>query len=274
MPRASVVIRAKDEAAAIGRTLAALGGQTLADHELVVVDSGSTDATTAVARAAGALLIEIPAASFTFGGALNTGCAAASAPVCVALSAHAVPLDEGWLERVVAACEDEGIACASGDRYGPDGRPLRRPLRQTAADGFLWGYSNAAGAFRRELWRERPFREDLRGSEDKEWAWHWMRRGWCVLIAPDLVVEHDHTHDPVGDIYRRSRREWEGYAAFADVGPASLRRLGREWWTDLGTYSSPLLARLSHRRAARLLGAHAGRRRGASAMLAERPRRS
>jgi rhamnosyltransferase len=263
-PDASVIVRAKNEAAHIGATLDRLAAQTLGDHEVVVVDSGSADATAEIARARGARVVGIPAASFTFGGALNTGCGLASAPIAVALSAHAPPADDGWLERIVGACGEEGVACASGDSYGPDGGPLTGRLRQDAALAARrpqWGYSNAAGAFRMELWHERPFRADMPGAEDKEWAWWWLQRGWVHVAGADLVVEHDHTRDPVRDIYERSRREWEGYAMFLGPGDDRLLALAREWWGDLGTYTSPLKARLSHRRAARLLGAHAGRRR-------------
>ncbi|MCW2991405.1 MAG: glycosyl transferase family 2 [Solirubrobacterales bacterium] len=262
-PTASIVVRARDEAAEIGAVLDRLAEQTLRGAEVIVVDSGSVDGTPDIARGRGARVIEIPAASFTFGGALNTGCAAASGEVCVALSAHALPPDDGWLGRIVGACAEEGVACASGDRYDLDGRPLDGRVHQDAAMARrqpLWGYSNAAGAFRRELWEQRPFRADLPGAEDKEWAWGWLRQGWTHVIGSDLVVEHDHTHDPVRDVYARARREWAGFAMFLELGPYPLRALAREWWSDLGTYRSPLRARLSHRRAARLLGAYAGRR--------------
>ena len=261
--RASVVIRARDEGAAIGATLAALAAQTLRDHEVIVVDSGSRDDTIAIARRAGATVIEIPADTFTFGGALNTGAERAAAPVCVALSAHAPPTDDGWLERIVAACSEDGVACASGDRLGPDGTPLAGRIRQDAALAERvprWGYSNAAGAFRTELWRRRPFRADLPGAEDKAWAWGGLHEGWACVIGADLVVEHDHTHDPVRDIYARARREAAGYARFLDLGPQPLGELARAWWTDRTGYDSALRARLSHRRAARLLGEWAGRR--------------
>src|SRR4051794_30353428 len=211
MPAASVIIRAKDEAADIGETIDRVRGQTLRDIEIVVVDSGSADDTVAIARERGATILEIPAASFTFGGSLNTGAAAASAPVCVALSAHAFPPDDGWLERIVGACSEDGVACASGDHWGPDGRPLEGRIRQDlelARRIPWWGYSNAAGAFRTELWRERPFREDMPGTEDKEWAWWWIRRGWVHVCGIDLVVDHDHSKDPVREIYERGRREW------------------------------------------------------------------
>ena len=66
---ATVVIRAKNEAGAIGRTLELVAGQTV-DAQIVVVDSGSSDDTVAIARRAGAEVVEIPAASFTYVGNL------------------------------------------------------------------------------------------------------------------------------------------------------------------------------------------------------------
>ena len=80
------------------------------------------------------------------------------------------------------------------------------------------------------------------------------------MIDPALVIDHDHTHDSLPAIYRRARREAEGLARFAH-GAGDSPGLLAEWWTDRRFYGSPLRARLSHRRAARLLGAHAGRRR-------------
>ena len=123
-----------------------------------------------------------------------------------------------------------------------------------------WGYSNGAGAFRASLWRERPFREDLPGCEDREWSWYWLERGYRCVVDPGFVVDHDHTHDSLPAIYRRARREAEGLAMFSD-GAADARGLIGEWWSDRRYYGSPLRARLSHRRAARLLGERAGLRR-------------
>src|SRR5919201_3293095 len=105
-----IVIRAKDEAAKLGTTLTRLAQQTLADRaEVVVVDSGSRDGTVDIARAAGVRVIEIPAESFTYGGAINIGCEDAATPLAVALSAHAPPFDEHWLERVVEPFSDERV---------------------------------------------------------------------------------------------------------------------------------------------------------------------
>jgi rhamnosyltransferase len=278
-PRVSVIVRARNEAASLPRCLIGLGEQRIngSSHEVIVVDSGSTDATVEVALAHGARVVHLPATDFTFGGALNLGCANARGAVLVALSADAYPGDPGWLERLLEPLRDPSVACASGDRYGPSGDPLRARVDQDAALARRhpeWGYSNAAGAFRAELWRRRPFRIDLPGCEDKEWALHWLERKYVCAIDPAAVVEHSHAHDPVLSIYGRARREWEGLGAFIELSPYGPRELIGDWWGDLRWYPSPLRARLSHRRAARLLGTYAGRRRAVRRRVGRRRART
>lgn len=265
-PEVSVIIRARDEAANLHRCLQLIGGQRTAGRavELVLVDAGSRDATVQVALDHGARVVTMPQQAFTFGGALNLGCANARGELLVALSAHAFPPDPDWLARLLEPFGDRRVACASGDQHDPDGAPLGARVLQDielARRRPEWGYSNAAGAFRAELWRARPFRSDLPGCEDKEWSWHWLARGYLCAIDPGLDVGHDHTHDPLPNIYRRARREAAGYAAFVELPPYGPRELGRDWWSDLRWYRSTTRARLSPRRAARLLGAYAGRRR-------------
>ncbi|MCW2990037.1 MAG: glycosyl transferase family 2 [Solirubrobacterales bacterium] len=266
-PAISVVIRAKNEAPAIGRTLDLLERQTVADRtEIVVVDSGSTDGTLDIVRARDVRLIEIPAASFTYGGALNTGTEQARAEVVVALSAHSFPLDDGWLERVLAAMADPNVACASGQGVGPDGARLERRVIQDLAlarEHPLWGYSSHAGAFRRSLWAQRPFRADMPFSEDKEWAWHWLQQGRTAVLAPDLIVDHGHGEDPLREQLRRGYLHWVGVSMFLPVERQSVRALLREWWRERESYENPWRARLSPKRLARLAGAFAGRRVGA-----------
>jgi rhamnosyltransferase len=268
-PLASVVIRAKNEAASIGRLLDILQAQTIADRlELIVVDSGSDDGTPDIVRHHGVEPIEIPAASFTFGGALNTGCEAAAAPIIVALSAHAFPPDEHWAEKMVAAFDDERVAAAWGDHLGPDGEPLHEAVLQDeehARRHPFWGYSNPAGGFRAALWRERPWRADMPACEDKEWAWHWLQRGWLVRIDPALAVEHDHSHDPLKDVFDRSRREFAGYSMYLDLPPLTLPKALKRWWADRDGHSSAARARLSPWRAAKIAGEWAALRRTTSA---------
>jgi rhamnosyltransferase len=260
-PKTTVIVRTRDAEDTIGGCLKLLAGQNV-EPETIVVDSGSRDQTRSIAAGLGARVIELPASEFTFGRALNVGAAAASGELLAAVSADAFVPDPGWLGRLSAWFADEQVACASGDRWSYDASPLRRPVRQDAALAQRfprWGYSNAAGGFRASLWRRRPFREDLPGCEDQEWARYWLGEGRVCVIDPGLVVDHDHTHDPLARIYRRARREAEGFAMFLGDGVES--GLLKEWWADDPYYASRARALLSHRRAARLLGTSAGRRR-------------
>lgn len=263
----SVVVRAKDEADSIGRLLDLLAAQELAGRalELIVVDSGSRDGTVAIAHARGATVTEIAAADFTFGGALNTGAAVAGGELIVALSAHAFPRDAGWLARMADVFDDPCVACACGDAYAPGGGSLHGRVTQDAAllaRHPYWGYSNVAGAFRAELWRALPFRTDMPGTEDKAWAHHWIERGHTCVVGADLAVEHDHTRDPLRAQFERSRREWIGFASYLDLAPYRACDLAREWWSEHASYGSRWRARIAPQRAARLLGAYAGRRHG------------
>ncbi len=247
---ASVVIRVRDEAAALGRLLGLLERQT-AEHEVIVVRDGRS-------RDSGPA--DVVADPFTFGGALNLGSERAVGEIVVALSAHAFPRDDGWLGRMVGAFEDRAVACAFGPTHDWAGAALRAPVRQDAALAEAhprWGYSNGAGAFRRSLWTQRPFREDLPGSEDREWALWALREGSVCVLDPALAVDHDHSRDGLVASFRRYEREARGDAMFLEL---PRDRPLRAWWTDQGWHRSKTRARLDPRRAARLAGTWWGRR--------------
>ena len=260
--RAGVVIRALDEAEAIGRTLDLLAAQEAAS-DVIVVDSGSRDGTDRIARERGARVLRIAREEFTFGRALNLGASEVRGEVVVALSAHAFPPDTGWLGRMTAWFADPDVACAFGETVDWAYRPLAGAVRQDAAllrAHPYWGYSNGAGAFRASLWRERPFREDLPGSEDREWSLWALDRGGVCVLDPSLAVEHDHSRDSLRACFTRYQREARGFAMFLDLPPYGLRDLAAEWWSEQGAHRSRARARLDPRRMARLAGKWAGRR--------------
>jgi hypothetical protein len=78
------------------------------------------------------------------------------------------------------------------------------------------------------------------------------------VVDPSLRVRHDHSHDPLHDIYRRFRVQWTGHTMFRDVPRYGARELAREWWHERNGWPSHFRARLSPQRIARLLGKYAG----------------
>lgn len=242
-PRASVIVRTKDSARTLGRALSLLRAQTV-PAEILIVDSGSSDDTLAIARAEADRVIEIPAVSFTFGHALNIGAAAARAPIHFALSSHAIPPDTLWIERSLAKYDRADVAGTSGAPTLPGtSDPLTTTVYQDlelATQHPYWGFSNTASSWRADVWEQFPFDEALPSCEDKEWAFRVLRAGWTVAIDARLAVGDAHRRQHgLRHLYRRTRLEAEAIASFAPVPPPTLGAFMREWQIDVPA-SSPL----------------------------------
>ena len=88
-PTASIIIRCYNEEEHIGQLLSGIMEQTLADDvEIIVVDSGSIDATVSIASQFPTQIVSIDPEEFSFGRALNIGCSETSGEFIVAASAH------------------------------------------------------------------------------------------------------------------------------------------------------------------------------------------
>ena len=198
----SIVIRAKNEARFIGETLEAIGRQEGINRvEVIVVDSGSTDGTQDIVRGFPARLIEIPPETFTYGRALNIGVAAARGDVVVSLSAHSLPAHERWLANLVRNFADARVAGVYGrqipranascfDLFGMTLSGVTSTRRRWQEKDMM--FSNANGAFRRQLCHAFPFDERLLGAEDLAWAHAVQAQGYAVVYEPGAPVYHSH----------------------------------------------------------------------------------
>src|SRR5687768_10630949 len=101
----SAVIRAKDKASTIREAIATVKSQTV-PVEVIVVDSGSRDATPEIAREMGARVLSIPAETFTYGSAINAGFSAAHTEYVLILSAHCELPGPQWLELALQYFDD------------------------------------------------------------------------------------------------------------------------------------------------------------------------
>ena len=208
----SVVIRCRNEEAHIGRLLTGLLRQRRRPDEIIVADSGSTDATMSIASAFPVSVLHIEPEAFSFGAACNAGVHAAAGDVVVFVSAHAYPVYESWLERLVAPFGDERVALAYGRQQGPPGaryseqRVFARWFPATSVevqrDPFC---NNANAAIRRAVWLDIRYDEQLTGLEDLDWAKRALAAGHYLSYVAEAPVVHVHeeTAAQIRDRYRR-----------------------------------------------------------------------
>jgi glycosyltransferase involved in cell wall biosynthesis len=252
-PVASIVIRAKNEEALLARTLSGVFSQTLDDIEVILVDSGSTDHTLEIAQKFPVKIIEIRPQDFTYGRALNAGCAKAKGEFLVALSAHAIPLTRDWLKLLLDHFEDPHVAGVWGGETTSTDRPLpTRIYRQnlsTFLDYVYFGFSNANGAARKAIWQTHHFREDLPATEDKEWAYWALGAGYSIVYDSRALVLHDH-RESIPQIWRRSHRINDGFTRFLQMPPFSaLDVLRYTYWGALADWQA---SEGGHRRVGRV----------------------
>lgn len=203
---ASVLIRTKNEAAAIGKALNLVTSQLFKPEEIIVVDSGSTDGTVEIIRQwEDVKLIQISPDEFTFGGALNIGFEAAHSDIVVPLSGHAFPCNERWLGNFLRHFDDPQAAGVYGRQLphpeawppvkrdylsGSYGDQLR--IQENLDDPRDHFFSNANAAIRRTCWERHPFNETMPYCEDWEWARAMLQRGYKIVYEPEAAVYHSH----------------------------------------------------------------------------------
>jgi rhamnosyltransferase len=245
MRTCSVVIRAYNEEKHIGRLLTGIVQQSLSEVEIILVDSGSTDATVAIASRYPVKVVHIKPEEFTFGRSLNFGIQQAQNELVVIASAHVYPVYPDWLQRLLAPFEDPPVALTYGKQRGNSSTkfsehqvfarwfPEQPQPRQ--AHPFC---NNANAAIRRSLWLEHPYDETLPGLEDLAWARLAMERGHAIAYVPEAEIIHVHNETPRG-VYNRYRRE---RMAFQRIFPQEHFR----FWDFVRLFTSNTASDLYH----------------------------
>lgn len=212
-PSCSVVIRSFNEEEHIGRLLTGILQQSLRPKDIILVDSGSTDATVAIAERYPVTVVHLPPDEFTFGRSLNEGCDRAKGDLIAVASAHVYPVYPDWLSELVAPFAESKIALTYGRQRG-DG-PTRFSEHRVFAKWFPEisngrqtspFCNNANAAVRRDLWARHPYDEDLPGLEDVSWAMWALAAGYALAYVAEAEVIHVHKETPV-QVFNRYRRE-------------------------------------------------------------------
>ena len=207
------MIRCYNEEQHIGKLLDGIMQQTAEDVEIIVVDSGSTDNTLAIASRYPVKMISIQPDIFSFGRSINLGCESAQKDFIVIASAHVYPLYKDWLEKLLMPFRDPDISLVYGKQVG--GETTKFSERQIFAkwfpdkSNFNQDYpfcNNANAAIRRSTWDKIKYDEQLTGLEDLSWANQAMLAGKKIAYQSSAVVVHVHDEKP-SQTFNRYRRE-------------------------------------------------------------------
>lgn len=310
--KASVIIPVKNGGALLGRVLDAVLAQCAVwPFELLVIDSGSSDGSQQRVRERGIRLHEIPPAEFGHGRTRNLGAALTEGEFIVFLTQDALPADEHWLARLVAAAELSPDTASAFGRHlahldgGPViARELREffrgfgdepntvriddPERYRRDEGyrqFLHFFSNNNACLRRAVWQRFPLPE-VDFAEDQLWARSVIEAGYAKAYAPDACVHHSHTLG-VFESYRRAFDEagalkrlfgYEQVPSLRHLLKHTLLLTRRDWrWIGEADLDRGAKLRWAWRaprvNLARLSGLYLGGRQGVPDWLAERSSR-
>ena len=198
----SIVIRTLNEEKHLDELLEAIAKQDLPknwSHEVVIVDSGSTDNTLAIAKRHACNVHHIAKKDFTFGRSLNLGCDQAKGDIIVMVSGHCVPTNEHWLKELTIPIAEKTVAYTYGRQLGRDGTkysetrvfekffPARTLIPQ---QGFFTNNANAA--LNRETFEKYRFDETLTGLEDMHLARRLVEGGGLIGYIAESCVYHIH----------------------------------------------------------------------------------
>jgi rhamnosyltransferase len=225
-PKVTVVVLTSNAGPGFEDLLERLGEQeTSFPYEVVVIDSGSTDGTVALALRHGARVHRIPRREFDHGGTRNLGLSLSGAEYLAFVVQDALPLGRRWLAAMVENLDaDERVAGVYGLQVPrPDSSPLARALvngwptasperREQHADRrygalppaerrSLATFDNVSSCVRRSVLEEMPFERTVFG-EDLRWGKRVIETGYKIVYEPRSAVLHSHERSALYDLRR------------------------------------------------------------------------
>lgn len=194
--------------------------QSLRPRRLLIIDSGSTDQTPALAQSAGFEVVRIDRSQFNHGGTRQFAVEYLSdCSIVVFLTQDAIPAARDTLAEIVRCFDDDLVAVAYGRQlphkaaapieaharvfnYGP-----RSMKKDSAAAGQLGSKvffcSNSFAAYRRSTLIELGgFRSDLILGEDMELAARAIKAGYVNEYCATAPVFHSHEYTLVQTVER------------------------------------------------------------------------
>lgn len=181
----SVVIRNKNQAQALAFLLKNLTERYIHDiSEIIVLDNLSTDKSEDVTKQYNARFVTIE--KFSYGGSANFVTQQAKCPIVVMFSAHSYPVSHDFFKLIKDKFEENpnlaGLRCLhSSNDY-------KNFINKVSAkeDPNKSGLIFSGSAFRKSVWEQYPFKEDVPTFEDKEWTIRVLKAGFDIDFVESI----------------------------------------------------------------------------------------
>lgn len=253
--KVSIVIPTKNGGSRFASVLkAVLEQQTDWRFEVIVIDSGSSDQTLAIASANPAVrIINVEPTDFQHGRTRNTAIGQAKGEFIAMITQDAQPVAKNWLHSLVKQIEsDEQIAGVFGRHIAYDDASLftreeliqhfsgfqsqpvvqltdqERYRNDPGYQQFLYFFSDNNALLRRSVWERHPYPE-VDFSEDQAWARIIIEAGYKKAYSHDAVVYHSHNYG----LWERFQRSFDESRALDELfhyeQPKNLLVLLRSW---------------------------------------------
>ena len=253
-PEASIIVLTKNGCQYIREALqAAIAQAAPPQHEVILIDSGSTDGTWETACSFPIHTHRILPEEFNHGRTRNLGARLASpkSSYLVYLTQDATPL-ENWLEHLLHPLRKDAKVAGVFSRHIP--RPTCSPSmarlmttewQQTGTPervvkkvsdlgvyernrAFFAHFSNTSSAIRRSVWEKHPF-SPMEFAEDAEWADRVLRAGYTLVYEPSSRVLHSHDYSLWQQLaqnvdHARAMRQIHGLPEHARAQPGRIFR--------------------------------------------------
>jgi glycosyltransferase involved in cell wall biosynthesis len=168
----TVVVRTFNSAETLPALFASLHAQTVPPARVIVVDSGSTDDTVEIAKAANAFVIRYLEKPFNYSTSINLGVYAVRTRFTLVASSHVRMTSSLAMEGMLTVLE--GFPEFGAGYFHP--HPVRGDiLKRITRENFSGtnGLFNLAACYRSRMLHERPFRPEVWAAEDMEWS-RWL----------------------------------------------------------------------------------------------------
>lgn len=197
----SVIIRTKNSAKTLVDCLEGIKSQKVLPSEIIIVDSGSTDETLAIAAQYDCHILHYPTdIAFNYSKSLNIGLAAAKGKYIFIISSHTILVDPNslsWMHyfldrsrKTIAA----SIVRANEVRANCIDKLEKVKWHLVNRSNFRGqGMYNFCSLIRREDWEKQPFEESIATCEDQYWIKEYLRKQEVeavVITAPKILYNN------------------------------------------------------------------------------------